>query len=110
MKAVFVVIAFIKAARSSPVVFISYQWAIQSRVKDLYSRLTGLGYTCWLDVMQMGGGDSLYEKIDSGVRGCKVVVCCVTSKYALSNNCRYSTTADFSCKQDGVIRTAKRIT
>ena len=45
------------------------------------------GYKCWMDVGQMGGGDKLFEKIDSGIRAAKVVICCVTEKYATSPNC-----------------------
>lgn len=72
----------------SPLVFISYQWGKQAQIKELYKRLNLLGYTVWMDIFQMGGGDSLYDKIDRGIRGCKVVVSCITEKYTLSANCR----------------------
>ncbi|KAL3867352.1 hypothetical protein ACJMK2_044561, partial [Sinanodonta woodiana] len=77
-----------QAKTSSPEVFLSYQWGKQIQVMALYQRLTGLGFSCWMDIHQMGGGDSLYDKIDKGVRGCKVVVTCVTPKYSISANCR----------------------
>ena len=41
-----------------------------------------------MDIYEMGGGDSLFDAIDQGIRYCKVVVSHVTSKYALSANCR----------------------
>ncbi|XP_046574437.1 uncharacterized protein LOC124282474 [Haliotis rubra] len=77
-----------EVATVSPDVFISYQWGKQKQIILLYRRLTSLGYTCWMDIHQMGGGDSLYDKIDRGVRGCKVILSCITTKYALSANCR----------------------
>ncbi|XP_046350461.2 uncharacterized protein LOC124131312 [Haliotis rufescens] len=72
----------------SPDVFISYQWGKQKQIILLYRRLTSLGFSCWMDIHQMGGGDSLYDKIDRGVRGCKIILSCITTKYALSANCR----------------------
>ncbi|CAC5411110.1 unnamed protein product [Mytilus coruscus] len=74
--------------KKSPEVFISYQWGKQKEIMAMYQRLTSLGLHCWMDIHQMGGGDSLYEKIDSGVRGCKVVLTIITQKYSLSANCR----------------------
>ena len=71
-----------------PEVFISYQWGKQTQIKTLYTRLTSMGYSCWMDIYQMGGGDSLYDKIDRGIRSAKVIITCVTPKYALSANCR----------------------
>ena len=70
-----------------PELFLSYQWGHQNEVKLIQRHLEMAGYKCWMDVGQMGGGDKLFEKIDSGIRAAKVVICCVTEKYAKSPNC-----------------------
>lgn len=75
-----------------PAVFLSYQWAHQPHVKLLRQHLASAGYACWMDVGQMGGGDKLFAKIDSGIRAAKVVVCCVTHNYAESPNCNREVT------------------
>ena len=73
---------------TQPQVMISYQWERQADIIALYKRLTQLGYRCWLDIFQMGGGDSLFEKIDAGIRNAKGVIACITPKYIKSINCR----------------------
>ena len=72
----------------SPDIFISYQHSKQVQVKALCKRLIDLGYTCWLDIEQMGGGNVLDEEIYTGITGCKVMLSCVTPAYAASQSCR----------------------
>jgi hypothetical protein len=76
------------ATNKPPEVFISYQWDKQKQIINLYKKFTNLGLTVWLDIHQMAGGDSLYDKIDRGLRNCSLVISCVTTKYGLSANCR----------------------
>ncbi|CAF4705066.1 unnamed protein product, partial [Rotaria sp. Silwood2] len=71
-----------------PQIMISYQWDYQKDIINLYEKLTKLGYRCWLDIFQMDGGDSLFEKIDAGIRHAKSILSCVTPKYTKSMNCR----------------------
>ncbi|KAK3089177.1 hypothetical protein FSP39_001494 [Pinctada imbricata] len=70
-----------------PQVFVSYQWDCQDDVKALRDRLEKYGFTCWMDVGQMGGGDILNAKIDQGIRNAKVILACITPKYVVSHHC-----------------------
>ena len=54
--------------------FLSYQWDSQDEVKVLRDKLERSGFTCWMDIGQLGGGDHLYNKIDDALRHCKVSV------------------------------------
>ncbi|KAJ7333097.1 hypothetical protein OS493_018272 [Desmophyllum pertusum] len=40
----------------------------------------------------MGGGDALFAQIDAGIRASKVMICCVTEKYCLSEICQREVT------------------
>ena len=53
-------------------VFISYQWDIQDDIQSLRDRLERAGFSCWMDIGQMGAGDQLNVKIDEGIRKSKV--------------------------------------
>lgn len=75
-----------------PAVFISYQWGLQDTVKVLRNKLEEAGFECWMDIGQMGGGDALYAEIDAGIRASKVVICCVTKRYCVSEMCQREVT------------------
>lgn len=71
----------------APPVFISYQWDSQESVLHLRRRLEFAGFPCWMDVGQLGGGDTLYGRIYEGISKAKVFLCCLTPRYALSPTC-----------------------
>ena len=70
-----------------PEVFISYQWDSQEEVLRVRQFLEQSGLTCWMDIGQMGGGERLYQRIYQGVAGCRVVVCCLSPKFLVSDWC-----------------------
>ncbi|CAG2111587.1 unnamed protein product, partial [Medioppia subpectinata] len=80
---------------SAPPVFISYQRDSQDQVSELRQKLELAGFPCWMDTRSMGAGDSLYGKIYDGISRAKVVLCCLTPRYAASPMCsREVTLAD----------------
>lgn len=68
--------------------FISYEWESQDDVKAIRDRLEKCGFSCWMDIGQMGGGDQLYAKIDRGIRNCKVVLACISPRFIVSHYCQ----------------------
>lgn len=84
------VIAVIKEEEKSadaPQVFISYQWDMQEEVITIRQFLEQMGVRCWMDIGQMGGGDTLYHRIYQGISTCKVVLCCFSPKFIISDYC-----------------------
>ena len=69
---------------SHPQIVLSYQWDCQKDALNLYRQLTQFGYRIWLDLFQMGGGDSLLEKFHFSLRQSSCLLACITPKYIKS--------------------------
>lgn len=58
-------------------VFISHRGADQVQAAHLAAILRGSGHDVWLDVWEIGVGDSIIEKINDGLaNSCFLVLCC----------------------------------
>lgn len=81
-------------ASASPV-FISYQRNSQNLALRLRRQLELAGFPCWMDIGAIKGGDQLHAKIYDGLSRCKLVICCLTTRYCASRSCaREVTLAD----------------
>ncbi|CAF1200470.1 unnamed protein product [Rotaria sp. Silwood1] len=74
---------------SHPQIIISYQWDCQKDILNLYKQLTQLGYRIWLDIFQMGGGDSLLDKYNIVIQQSSCLLVCITPKYMKSINSQH---------------------
>ncbi len=49
---------------------------------QLKSPLEAAGCSCWIDIGQMGGSQELHSKVDKGIQGAKIILCCMNNDYA----------------------------
>jgi len=69
-------------------VFMSYSWKQKELVRKLHTDLAArLNINIWLDVGQMGGGDTYLENIAKNIRKTTIFVSCVSYDYTTSKNC-----------------------
>lgn len=90
-------------------IFLSYNWDSKDVVRDLYDKLTAnFGYRVWIDDKQLDSG-MLYEQLCQGIKNSKCVICCVSEKYAESDNCIKEITFAQMCKKPLIIIMLERL-
>ena len=62
-------------------IFISYQWDNQKEVMLIRTKLEQAGFSCWMDIGQMGGGDQLYNEIYKGIFHAQVHIVRIPKNY-----------------------------
>jgi hypothetical protein len=69
-------------------VFLSYQWKIQSKVRQIYNELaTHECLDIFMDIFKLKAGMNLYLTLASNIQTADVVLACVTRDYVNSKNC-----------------------
>jgi len=67
-------------------IMISYSWSQQTKAIQLRDYLKGKGYKIWIDVEMMK--ESILESMADAVESSFLIICCISSSYKESNNCR----------------------
>ena len=68
-------------------IFLSYNWDVKDKVKNLYNKLTNdFNLRVWIDYNQLDN-NMLYDQLTEGIRKSTLFLCCVTKKYTESVNC-----------------------
>ena len=85
-------------------VFISYNWDIKDKVKDLHNKLLveNSALVIWRDEYEIKNNDKdLSEQLASAIKRSKIIICFITEKYINSKNCK--------CEFNYSIQLGKRI-
>ena len=77
---------------SQPEIFISYNWGKDRKNQRRVLRLKNYlekhyNVPVWMDTNKILVGSKLGKEIETGIRGCKIFIMCVTAEYATRPNC-----------------------
>lgn len=73
---------------SSYDIFISYNWDVKEKVKNLYNELTkNQNLKVWMDDYEIGP-NRLVDELSTAISNSKIFLCCITKKYSESENCK----------------------
>jgi hypothetical protein len=60
-------------------VFISYNWSIKEKVKELYQELINLNYKVWLDDNELNDNNLNNNETANGIKNSKIFISCITN-------------------------------
>ena len=69
-------------------IFISYNWSIHDKVKELDEKLKSIGFKVFTVEKELENNEKpLSNKQALAIKKSKIIICCITKKYCESYNC-----------------------